>query len=74
MPLNTVALEMVPPNTDRSLPEQLDEAITVAHLSAETGIAEQVGHDLVGLLGGLRLAYNELFENSVQNQPPYITA
>ena len=26
MSLNTVALEMVPPNSDRSLPEQLEEA------------------------------------------------
>ena len=47
MPLNTVALEMVPPNTDRSHPEQLEEAIKVAHLSAETGIAEQIGHVMI---------------------------
>ena len=47
MPLNTVALEMVPPNTDRSLPEQIEEAIKVAHLSAETGIAGQIGHVMI---------------------------
>lgn len=47
MPLNTVALEMVPPNTDRSLTEQVEEAIKVAHLSAETGIAEQIGHVMI---------------------------
>jgi hypothetical protein len=47
VPLNTVALEMVPPNTDRSLPEQVEEAIKVARLSAETGIAEQIGHVMI---------------------------
>lgn len=47
MPLNTVALEMVPPNTDRSLSEQIEEAKKVAHLSAETGIAEQIGHVMI---------------------------
>ena len=47
MPLNTVALEMVPPNTDRSLSEQIEEAIKVGHLSAETGIAEQIGHVMI---------------------------
>ena len=47
MPLNTVALEMVPPYTDRSLPEQIEEAIKVAHLSAETGIAGQIGHVMI---------------------------
>lgn len=47
MPLNTVAVEMVPPNLDRSLPEQLEEARRVAHLSAETGIAERIGHVMI---------------------------
>lgn len=47
MPLNTVALEMVPPNTDRSLPEQLEEAIKVARLSAAAGIAGQIGHVMI---------------------------
>jgi hypothetical protein len=45
--LNTVALEMVPPNSDRSLPEQLEEAKKVSRLSAETGIAEHIGHVMI---------------------------
>jgi hypothetical protein len=47
VPLNTVALEMVPPNTDRSRPEQIEEVIKVARLSAETGIAGQIGHVMI---------------------------
>lgn len=47
MPLNTVALEMVPPNTDRSFAEQVEEAIKVARLSTETGIADQIGHVMI---------------------------
>ena len=47
MPLNTVALEMVAPNTDRSLPEQLEEARKVARISAEAGIADQIGHVMI---------------------------
>ena len=39
VPLNTVALELVPPNTDRSPDEILDEARKVVRISAETGIA-----------------------------------
>jgi hypothetical protein len=45
--LITVALEMVPPNTDRSLDEQLAEARKVAELSAATGIADQIGHVMI---------------------------
>lgn len=47
VPLSTVAIEMVAPNTDRSLPEQLDEARKVARISAETGIAGQIGHVMI---------------------------
>lgn len=47
MSLTTVALEMVPPNTDRSLDEQLAEARKVAELSAATGIADQIGHVMI---------------------------
>lgn len=47
VPLNTVALEMVAPNTDRSLPEQLEEARKVARISAEAGIADQIGHVMI---------------------------
>ena len=47
MSLTTVALEMVPPNTDRSLDEQLAEARKVAELSTATGIADQIGHVMI---------------------------
>ena len=47
MPLNTVALEMVPPNAERSPADQVQEAIKVARLSVETGIAEQIGHVMI---------------------------
>jgi len=47
VPLNTVALEMVAPNADRSLPEQLEEARKVARLSAEAGIADRIGHVMI---------------------------
>jgi len=47
VPLNTVALEMVPPNAERSPADQVQEAIKVARLSVETGIAEQIGHVMI---------------------------
>jgi len=47
VPLCTVALEMVAPNTDRSLGEQLEEARKVARISAEAGIADQIGHVMI---------------------------
>ncbi|MCB1290432.1 mycobacterial-type methylenetetrahydrofolate reductase [Mycolicibacterium sp.] len=47
MPLNTVAVEMVPPNAGRSLSDQLDEARKVARISAELGIAEKIGHVMI---------------------------
>lgn|GEM_PF-245625 len=47
VPLSTVALEMVAPNTDRSLGEQLEEARKVARISAEAGIADQIGHVMI---------------------------
>ena len=47
MPLNTVALELVPPNIDRS-PEQIqDEARKVVRFSAETGIAGRIRHVMI---------------------------
>lgn len=45
MSLTTVALELVPPNADRSLTEQLEEARKVARLSAESGI--RIGHVMI---------------------------
>lgn len=47
VPLSTVALEMVAPNTGSSLPEQLEEARKVARISAEAGIAELIGHVMI---------------------------
>jgi len=47
VPLNTVAVEMVPPNIDRSLPEQLEEARKVARISAQTGTAQHIGHVMI---------------------------
>lgn len=47
MPLNTVALEFVPPNTDRSPDEVLEEAHKVAHFSAETGLTGRIGHVMI---------------------------
>jgi hypothetical protein len=38
---------MVAPNTGRSLPEQLEEARTVARISAEAGIADLIGHVMI---------------------------
>lgn len=45
MSLSTVALELVPPNADRSLTEQLEEARKVARLSAESGVG--IGHVMI---------------------------
>ncbi|MFN8089016.1 MAG: mycobacterial-type methylenetetrahydrofolate reductase [Mycobacterium sp.] len=47
MPLNTVALEFVPPNTDRNTDEVLEEAHKVARFSAETGLTGRIGHVMI---------------------------
>jgi len=47
VPLNTVALEFVPPNTDRSADEVLEEAHKVARFSAETGLTDRIGHIMI---------------------------
>ena len=47
MSLSTVALELVPPNTDRSLEDQLDEARKIVRLSAEAGIGGRIGHVMI---------------------------
>ena len=47
VPLNTVAVELVPPNVDRTHDEQLDEARKVARISAEAGIADQIRHVMI---------------------------
>ena len=47
MPLNTVALELVPPNTDRTPDEILEEARKVVQFSGETGLAGRIGHVMI---------------------------
>lgn len=47
VPLNTVAIELVPPNTDRSPAEQVEEARKVARLAAETGLSGRIGHVMI---------------------------
>lgn len=47
MSLSTVALELVPANTDRSRSDQLDEARKIVRLSGEAGIAERIGHVMI---------------------------
>jgi hypothetical protein len=47
VPLNTVALELVPPNTDRTPDEVLEEARKVVQFSAETGLAGRIGHVMI---------------------------
>lgn len=47
MPLNTVALELVPPNTDRDPEQMLDEARKVVRLAGETGIGRQIRHVMI---------------------------
>jgi len=47
VPLNTVALELVPPNTDRSPDEILDEARKVVRFSAETGLDGRIRHVMI---------------------------
>lgn len=44
MPLNTVALELVPPNIDLGVDHAVEEARKVARLCAESGIAGRLGH------------------------------
>lgn len=45
MPLNTVALELVPPNVERGAQYAVDEAIKVRGLSQESGVG--VGHIMI---------------------------
>jgi len=47
VPLNTVAIELVPPNADRSPTEQLEEARKVARNSAAAGLAGRIGHVMI---------------------------
>jgi Mycobacterial methylenetetrahydrofolate reductase len=45
VPLNTVALELVPPNVERGAPYAVEEAIKVRALSQESGV--DVGHIMI---------------------------
>lgn len=47
MALNTIALELVPPNTDRGAQYARDEAHKVLQLSAQAGIAGRIGHVMI---------------------------
>lgn len=47
MSLNTVALELVPPNLDRGADYAVEEARKVALLAAESGVAGQLGHVMI---------------------------
>lgn len=47
MPLNTVALELVPPNADRTPDEIVAEARKVVQLSAETGLEGRIRHVMI---------------------------
>ncbi|MGK2867671.1 MAG: mycobacterial-type methylenetetrahydrofolate reductase, partial [Mycobacterium sp.] len=45
MPLNTIALELVPPNVERGAPYALEEAAKVRALSQESGV--RIGHVMI---------------------------
>ncbi|WKG01691.1 mycobacterial-type methylenetetrahydrofolate reductase [Mycolicibacterium sp. HK-90] len=47
MPLNTVALELVPPNLDRGAATAAEEAQKVARLCAQSAVGEHLGHVLI---------------------------
>lgn len=47
MPLNTIALELVPPNIERGAQYAVDEAHKVLALSAETGIDGRIRHVMI---------------------------
>jgi hypothetical protein len=45
--LNTIALELVPPNIDGGTDRAVEEAHKVLHLSAQAGIAGRIGHIMI---------------------------
>lgn len=47
MPLNTVALELVPPNADRPIEHILEEAHKIVRFCAETGFDDHLRHVLI---------------------------
>jgi len=42
--LNTIALELVPPNVDRGVEQAIDDAHKVLQLAAESGVEGRIGH------------------------------
>ncbi|MFZ0226944.1 MAG: mycobacterial-type methylenetetrahydrofolate reductase, partial [Mycobacterium sp.] len=44
MTLNTIALELVPPNADRGAEQVIDDAHKVLQLAAKCGIEGRIGH------------------------------
>ena len=47
MTLNTVALELVPPNVERGAEQALEDARKVRQFSAESGIEDRIGHVMI---------------------------
>lgn len=47
MSLNTIALELVPPNVDRGHEQALEDASKVVRCSAETGLAGRIRHVMI---------------------------
>ncbi len=47
MTLNTIALELVPPNTDRGPEQALEDARKVLQFSAESGMEGRIGHVMI---------------------------
>ncbi len=47
MSLNTIALELVPPNTERGREQALEEAEKVLRCSAEAGLVGRIGHVMI---------------------------
>ncbi|HET9875315.1 MAG TPA: mycobacterial-type methylenetetrahydrofolate reductase [Mycobacterium sp.] len=47
MTLNTIALELVPPNVDRGSEQAIDDAHKVLQFAAESGIGGRIGHVLM---------------------------
>lgn len=45
--LNTVALELVPPNLDRGAGYAVEDAQKVARLATESGVGERLGHVMI---------------------------
>ena len=47
VPLNTIALELVPPNLDRGPDHIRDEAHKIVHLAAQSGISGRINHVMI---------------------------